>query len=154
MKRDDLVRQFGAAVVDAMQELVHHEVTLAVDAAIAERIGTLESGERLLTIPAAAERAGVSETTLRRWLRASPPLVKTVPLPGRTDSTERRIRQADLDAAIRSLAGAPARKESTPRSRATSSTRQPVSLSKAVTDRAVRRGVIPSSKKKARLSSH
>ena len=94
---------------DAFVALVRQVATEALREELAPVLATLETGpadqgERLLTVRHAAERADVGETTMRRWIDGG--LVPVVQLPGRVQgSTERRVRQADLDSFIRSLAG-------------------------------------------------
>ncbi len=96
---DAVTRAIWSDLSPAVRDLVASEV-----ARIVSELAPPDAGEILHSVGAAAERAAVSETTLRRWISEGrlPPLH----IPGRVQgSTEIRVRQADLDAFIRGLAG-------------------------------------------------
>jgi predicted DNA-binding transcriptional regulator AlpA len=132
----------AGALGQAILDLIDARIEQAVDGAVERVLAGLapsETGERLLRLSDAAARAGVSVATLNRWIADDQ--LQAVQIPGRVaGKTERRIRQADLDALIRRLASSPGRRTNITRRSAATRTRRskaggPKSLTQLVQER-------------------
>ena len=131
------------AVLDDLDPSLEDLIAQKVEQALA-KLARPDAGEWLLTIVEASRRLGESETSTRR--RIADGSLPHVLVPGRVaGSFEKRVRQADLDAFIRALAGN-RRATSTQRGRNTvtdskrKSTRTPTSFDQLVEARLRRSG--------------
>jgi hypothetical protein len=91
------------ALTDLIQTMVRDVIKDEVERAVA-KLALADIGERLYTIPVAAQRLGISATSVRRHIAEY--RLKVTMVPGRVPgSSERRIRGVDLDAFVVGLAG-------------------------------------------------
>lgn len=139
---DAVTKAIWSDLAPSVRDLVVSEVRRMV----AEQ-APADQGERLYTVNAAAERLGESPTSTRR--RIADGSLPHVLVPGRVaGSFEKRVRQADIDAFIRALAGSRRASTNTKGRSVSSPTKQPrtrtaPSLDELVQQRLKRAGALP-----------